>query len=124
MLTKTLEILQGKYFTQIWRSVCGDVLFFEASDGTQFTMSHNQNCCEHVTIEDINGELSDLVGAPLLMAEEVTGNPREGDKKEPYDKSWTWTFYRFATHKGRVVIRWYGGSNGFYSESVEVKQIK
>jgi hypothetical protein len=91
-----------------------------ANDKEVFTFLHYQDCCESVSIEDIVGDLSDLVGEPLLIAEEVSGEtPADFDKD--YHESVTWTFYKFATRKGYVDVRWLGESNGYYSESVDLE---
>ena len=86
---------------------------------------HEQDCCESVEIIDVIGELDDLVGAPIYMAEEVMSteeNPDGVEGPDPGDRdlSYTWTFYKFATVKGYVTIRWYGESSGYYSERVDV----
>lgn len=94
-----------------------DVIQFEVDDGSLYALWHRQGCCERVTIDDIAGDLSDLVGSPITLAEEVTSDSAPPPKGE-YVDSYTWTFYRFATVKGYVNIRWYGESNGYYSESV------
>ena len=92
----------------------GELVFYFDLDGMTMTMHHQQDCCETVEIDDIVGDLRDLVGAPLLVAEEVSNDaPPKGDPD-----SFTWTFYKFATIKGYVDIKWYGTSNGYYSESV------
>ena len=65
-----------------------------------------------MSVEDIVGQLADLVGKPILLAEESSEAGSETD-------SCTWTFYRFATEKGAVTVRFYGESNGYYSESVD-----
>jgi hypothetical protein len=44
------------------------------------------------------------------------------DGPEMKDESYTWTFYNFATFKGFVTVRFYGSSNGYYSEEVSFKK--
>jgi len=109
-----IENMVGKIFTSVTED--GDTLTF-ANDTERFVFYHSQDCCEHVRIEDIVGDLSDLVGEPLVMADEVDGEtPSDYSPGESY----TWTFYKFATRKGYVDVRWLGESNGYYSESVNL----
>jgi len=113
--------LIGKTFVSV-ENVGGDELVFEAESGERYKFYHRQDCCESVTIEDIVGDLNDLVGSPIIMAEAVSHEQKnpEGVKAPEYQgDSFTWTFYKFATVRGYVTVRWYGESNGCYSESVD-----
>ena len=86
----------------------------------RYVFSHQQDCCEHVYIESIVGDVADLVNTPILIAEESSGDTPADSDASPCE-SYTWTFYKFATFKGYVDIRWLGESNGYYSESVDVE---
>jgi len=108
----------GKTFVQVSGSVGGDEMTFETANGERFMFAHSQDCCERVDINDIVGDLQDLCGEPMLIAEEVRGATPEPD--EEHDESYTYTFYKFATRKGYVDVRWLGESNGYYSESVDL----
>jgi len=123
-----IKDLLGKVLTEIKNN--GDELIFVVNDGTEYKMFHQQECCEGVYLEDITGDLNDLVGTPILVAEEVSNEPFEKEYAETergkfYAKggSYTWTFYKLATVKGYVDLRWYGSSNGFYSERVDFIQV-
>lgn len=99
-----------------------DELRFVTTDGDTYRLHHDQDWCESVTIEDICGDLDDLIGSPILIAEDVVhGNCENpaGVTVPKYQDSFTWTFYKLDTAKGGVTIRWYGASNGYYSESVD-----
>lgn len=110
---KDLPIV-GKTCTSVYARGKGEVRFI-CDDGSQWEMWHYQDCCEDVHIEDICGDLEDLTGVPLLVAEACTN----ADVKEQC----TWTFYRFSTIKGSVTIRWIGTSNGYYSEEVDFEEV-
>lgn len=133
----------GKTFTVIARD--GEEVIFTEDNGQQYKLYHSQDCCEGVGLEDVCGDLSDLVGTPITLAEEVinsgSGNTKydndipeaiiDGDWPEEMPKpigyapeSWTWTFYKLATVKGHVTLRWYGQSNGYYSEGVDFEKIE
>lgn len=103
-----LEIV-GKILTKVTK-VDNEHITFE-TETEKWAMYHEQSCCESVSIEDIAGDLDDLIGSPIATAEERTEDPKDGAESS------TWTFYVLATAKGAVTIRWYGSSNGYYGES-------
>lgn len=89
----------------------GEELHFKAKDGRVWRMYHPQDCCEDVEIEDIAGDLKDLTHAPIFVAEEIS-NVSQGSAA-----TGTWTFYKLATRKGYVTIRW-GADESYYSTKV------
>lgn len=92
-------------------------------DLIEWQMYYEQDCCASCHIEDVVGDLNDLVGTPIVMAEAVTNNTDPQPPADYPDESYTWTFYKLATAKGYVTIRWYGSSNGYYSETASFKEI-
>jgi len=109
-----IESMVGRVFTSVTQD--GSEMVFENAT-ERFVFFHSQDCCESVSIEDICGDLQDLVGEPLLIAEEVSGAT---EPDEEHYESYTYTFYKFATRKGYVDVRWLGESNGYYSEGVSL----
>lgn len=114
----SIRELIGKTLISITKGKDDDELLFITDCGESYRMYHYQNCCECVSIEDINGDLQDLIGTPILDANESSNS--EDNTKE--DESFTWTFYHISTIKGYVTIRWYGSSNGYYSEGVNFEK--
>lgn len=123
--TAEMSELVGKTLTAFKGGAGDDRIELVFSDGSIYVMHHSQDCCESVSVEDIIGDIGDLIGLPLLRAEEATSSDRPSDLPTPEyeDESQTWTFYKLATVKGWVDIRWYGSSNGYYSESVDLVRV-
>jgi len=99
-----------------------DSIVFICNDGKRYVMRHKRECCESVEINDIDNDLRVLIGSPIIMAEEV--NNANEPPADGADCSYTWTFYKFATLKGYVTIRWFGTSNGYYSEDVDFEEME
>lgn len=98
-------------------------VFIKTKSGMTLKMWYDHDCCASCSVEDVIGDINDIIGHEILLAEEVESNENPEDIKRE-DESFTWTFYKLATIKGSVTIRWYGSSNGFYSESVSLERIK
>lgn len=119
-MLKNFEDLNGQTLSKV-ENIDDKELVFTLQSGEVYKLYHSQDCCESVYIEDIVGELTDLVNTPILLAEEVDN---DFPKKDPYDESYTWTFYKLSTIKGSVTIRFYGTSNGYYSERVDWEKVR
>lgn len=115
MYCEELKALVGKTLASVVVSHDKERITFTTIEGEEFAMLHIPDCCETVEVEEVIGDLSDLVGTPITEAEEVSF---EDYPAPEYAESYTWTFYRLATAKGFVTIRWFGASNGYYSERV------
>lgn len=119
-----LKDLIGKTLTKAQQIGHNEIIFI-TTENKQYKLHHSQDCCESVSIESITGDLSDLIGSPILLAEEATNNKNPTNVTlEHQDELFLWTFYKFATRKGYVDIRWYGESNGYYSVEVNFDEFK
>lgn len=92
----------------------GDLLVLKFTDGSILYFRHIQDCCESVYLEDITGELSDLIGHEIKKAYHASS-----DADLEYDVG-EWNFYTIQTMNGDVTLRFYGSSNGYYSISVDL----
>lgn len=116
--------LAGKTFIRIDGGKDCEQLVLHVSDSEVYEIQHDQQCCEAVWLEDVRGDLDDLIGSPIVLAEESSSEPIEpGDEWTPSYHTHEyarWTFYRLATAKGTVTLRWLGESTEQYSVDVSV----
>lgn len=108
-----------EFYGKIIKDVSGldvgsDKVIITFEDGSYFWMEHFQDCCESVSINDIEGDHRyDLIGA------EWHGYSERSESGDGSDwGSSTWTFYTLNTNRGYTWLRWLGESNGYYSEGV------
>ena len=111
----------GKTITRIEEIYDAESLIFFAESGEIYRMYHDQDCCETVYLEDVVGDFKDLLHSPLTVAQSTSN--KDDSAKDGDPDSYTWTFYHFATIRGSVHLRWYGFSNGYYSETVSISEI-
>jgi len=91
---------------------------FNATDQT-FNSCHYCDCCESVRVYDTKGNIEDVIGSPLLEVTEESIKNEDPQDIKTYDQwrdSWTWTTQTLRTTKGSFTIRWFGKSNGYYTE--------
>lgn len=107
--------LVGKVFIDVQKTE--DAVIFTVSNTEKYSLHHSQDCCESVWLEDVCGDLADLVGKPILSAEEsCENNPDASD-------SGTFSFYSLRTFNGDVTFRFCGESNGYYSETADLYRV-
>lgn len=119
---ENIESFKDKTIVDIEVSKDKEFILFKFENNENYLMYHEQQCCELVSIDEIHGDLQNLIGSKIVMAEEVEGDVPAID--DEYFESYTWTFYKLATSKGYVTIRWFGESNGYYSESVDIAKVR
>lgn len=94
-----------------------EAIVFDKGANELYVLTHIQECCENVWIESITGELEDLIDSPLIMAEVASQTKRDEDGFADQ----IFYFYKFATAKGYVTIRFVADDTPYYSTEVELK---
>ena len=72
------EDLVGKMLIKA-ENLDDEELVFTLDNGKAYKLYHEQDCCESVRIADIVGDLEDLIGLPILMAEAVSNRSETED---------------------------------------------
>lgn len=121
----SLNELIGKTFYEIKKR--GDNISFTDMEGTVYKFNSYHSGFSETFLEDIEGELSDLANSKIIIAEMVkkTENYNSDLKRaSPYYDYSQWVFYKFATLKGYVTIKWRCEASANYSSEVIIEKIK
>lgn len=102
-----------------------DDLILECASGKIYEMGYIPDCCASCYLEDGFDDLKELVGQEIVVASIDSSHDAPPDVKQDYiPESQTWTFYTLRTNKGTAQLRWYGSSNGYYSETPTFRRVK
>ncbi len=114
--------LKGKIIKEInGLKIGSDEVFIRTNDET-YKIYHAQDCCEHVRIVKVIGNVDELIGEVVFAEEDAGAN--EPDWHDEYlDESRTWTKYVLKTANASLEFWFLGESNGCYSENISIKKI-
>lgn len=89
-----------------------DVMLFEEEDGVLHLFFNELICCEVIVLYDVQGDVPNLLGNPLLKAEVLPYAQiiEEVDIVE-WGSDCAWSVFTFETVKGSVSFRWFGQSH-------------
>ena len=84
------------------------------TDKGKFTLISFESWCGNdcdVSLEDIDVDISRLFNEEIVLAEETI---------DSNDENASYSFYKLRTNNDSVTLRFYGRSNGYYSESMSL----
>lgn len=104
-------------------------IVFKTENNKKITMYHECVCCENVFIYSKTDNLDILIGKTIFDVTETVSDDESFDKdtEDFYNQDcFTWTFYKIF-YKGvdnkteEIEIIWFGTSNGYYDEGVQLR---
>ena len=99
----------------------GREVYIRTNDGT-YKLYHQQDCCEHVRVVKVIGNVNELIGE-VIFAEEDAGANEPDWYNESFNDSHTWTKYVLKTENTSLEFWYLGESNGYYSENISIEKI-
>lgn len=117
-----VPLMIGKTIKEVYGlNVGSSCVTFVFTDGNIVEMTHCQECCEEVYLEDFDNDESIFKDAILHeFYEMVPDDPKESIAEPRNQDEACWTFYKIRTSKGWITITWFGESNGCYRTEADV----
>lgn len=107
----TFSDLIGKTIVSI-DGLDSDHVVIKTECGKTYRMQHFQECCESVSLKEVRGNPSSIIGTPIRYA-----NSDTSDCSSIYECG-TRTTFTLSTGDDSLILIWEGYSNGYYGEGV------